>query len=92
MELLAGVLLTLLGVWVGSQLGHIYASWRNLQPNITERVMRIQAFRRSPAGREILKAHNKEHWAIDPLTYDVKDLLNYKDMQTVEAIMRKANG
>jgi hypothetical protein len=93
MELLLGIILTLGGVWVGTQLGEIYLLYRDCsQGDITDRVLRIQSFRRSAEGREILTACNKEHWAIDPSNYDVKDLLNWKDMLTIENIMGRKHG
>jgi hypothetical protein len=92
MELLLGIILTLGGIWMGSQLGEIFLLYRDCsRGDITDRVLRIQLFRRSEDGRELLKSCNKEQWAIDPTTYDVKDLLHWKDMLEIEAIMKRGN-
>jgi hypothetical protein len=92
MELLLGIILTLGGVWAGTQLGEIYLLYRDCSHgDITDRVLRIQFFRRSAEGRRILTACNKEYWAIDPSNYDVKDLLHWKDMLEIETIMKRSN-
>jgi hypothetical protein len=84
-------LLLLLGVWAGSQLAKIIMPVYPLIPsNLEERVLRIQEFRRSEEGKSLLTSVGKEKWCIDRETYDLKDILRWKDMEEIERIMLRS--